>query len=88
MSAIIAKDSSKGQIVIPASIRKEQNIENGTQLSFTLNDDGTILVRKVPTDLDWANLLKDYPNEDVELDANGHYDPQKSPHFDEWMREG
>lgn len=88
MSAVIAKVSSKGQIVIPASIRKTQNIENGTQMSFTLNDDGTILVRKVPTDLDWENLLKDYPNEDVEFNANGHYDPQKSPNFDEWMREG
>ena len=46
-----------------------------------------MLIIKVPTDLDWANLLQGYPNENVEFNASGHYGPQKSPNFDEWMRE-
>jgi len=32
--------------------------------------------------------IKDIPNEVVDVDESGHYDPKKSPAFDQWMREG
>ena len=36
MTVMTAKVSQKGQVVIPAAIRKAQNITTGTKLSFTL----------------------------------------------------
>ncbi|MCH3923256.1 AbrB family transcriptional regulator [Limosilactobacillus sp.] len=50
------------------------------------NDEVTI--KKLPTASDWANLIKQTPVENVEIDANGHYDPKKSPDFHDWMVNG
>ena len=35
----------KGQVTVPKAIRDQLKIEQGTQLDFKLNDDGSILVR-------------------------------------------
>ena len=42
---------------------------------------------KIPT-ADWAELLKNFPVEDIEIDENGHYDPEKHPEFHDWMVNG
>lgn len=81
------KVSQKGQIVIPASIRKEMGLEKGSEVSFEF-ENGKITIKKLPTALDWANLVKQIPIEDVEIDENGHYDPKKSPDFHDWMVNG
>ena len=86
MTVMTAKVSQKGQVVIPAAIRKAQNITTGTKLSCTVTDDG-ITIKKVPSSLNWDKLIKDIPNEKVEFDRAGHYDAAKSPYFDEWMKE-
>lgn len=35
----------------------------------------------------WNDILEKMPSEKVDIDENGHYDPEKSPHFHEWMTE-
>lgn len=40
---IVAKVSSKGQVVIPAAIREQLGIERGTELSFRV-ENGSIIV--------------------------------------------
>ena len=48
----------------------------------------SIQIHKLPTANDWADLIKDIPVENVDIDQNGHYDTKKSPHFHEWMVNG
>lgn len=43
---------------------------------------------KILTAEDWVELLKNYPVEDIEIDENGHYDPEKHPEFHDWMVNG
>lgn len=86
-STLTGKMSQKGQIVIPAAIRKALGLKKGTELSFEVKDN-EIRIKKLPTALDWANLVKEIPVEDVEIDKNGHYDPKKSPDFHDWMVNG
>ena len=45
-------------------------------------------VERVPSTLEWVELLKDIPVEKVEIDETGHYDPKKSPEFHDWMVNG
>ena len=47
-----------------------------------------VTIKKLPTALDWADLVKQIPVEDVQLDSQGHYDPKKSPEFHDWMVNG
>ncbi len=47
-----------------------------------------LIKKKVPSANDWWQLFKNVPVERVDLDENGHYDPKKSPNFDNWMRNG
>lgn len=86
-NAITGKISQKGQVVIPAAIRKALGLEKGSEVSFELKGD-EITIKKLPTALDWADLVKQYPVEDVEIDENGRYDPKKSPDFHDWMVNG
>ncbi|MDF7639766.1 AbrB/MazE/SpoVT family DNA-binding domain-containing protein [Lactobacillus sp. ESL0791] len=79
--------SQKGQVVIPATIRKALGLEKGTKVSFEINND-EVTIKKLPTALDWSNLMKQIPIEEVEFDKNGHYDPKKSPNFHDWMVNG
>lgn len=49
-------------------------------MSFEVKDN-EIRIKKLPTALDWSDLVKQYPVENVDIDENGHYDPKKSPDF-------
>jgi antitoxin PrlF len=42
---MLATITSKGQVTVPKGIRDQLHIEVGTQLDFSINDDGTICVR-------------------------------------------
>ena len=84
LSSIVSK---KGQVVIPAKIRKEFNLEKGTRVIFEVEGQN-IIIKKVPTALDWQDIIKDIPNEDVEFDGSGNYDPLKAPNFHDWMVSG
>ena len=77
---LIGKVSKKGQVVIPIQIRKALGLKKGSKVLFELNN-GEITIKKLPTALDWANLVKQIPVEDVKIDENGYFDPKKSPDF-------
>lgn len=47
-----------------------------------------VIIKKLPTAVDWAKLVKDIPVEDIEIDNSGHYDSKKSPAFHDWMVNG
>lgn len=87
MDALTGKVSQKGQLVIPAAIRKALGIKKGSEVSFEVKND-EIRIKKVPTALDWSNLVDQLPEEKVKIDKNGHYDPKKSPNFHDWMVNG
>ena len=87
MDALTGKVSQKGQLVIPAAIRKALGIKKGSEVSFEVKND-EIRIKKVPTALDWSNLVDQLPEEKVKIDKNGPYDPKKSPNFHDWMVNG
>ena len=84
---LTGKVSEKGQVVIPIQIRKALGLKKGSKVSFELKN-GEITIKKLPTALDWANLVKQIPVEDVKIDENGYFDPKKSPDFHDWMING
>jgi antitoxin PrlF len=56
---MLATVTIKGQVTVPKAIREQLNIEQGTQLDFKLNDDGSILVRPLKRSaLSIVGLLK------------------------------
>ncbi|NLR32618.1 AbrB/MazE/SpoVT family DNA-binding domain-containing protein [Levilactobacillus tujiorum] len=81
------KVSSKGQVVIPSVFRKKMGISSGDQLGVTLTDDGQLVLEKLPSSLDWKELIAGIPVEQVDIDDKRHYDPKKSPNFNKWMHE-
>lgn len=51
--------TSKGQVTVPKNIRDQLNIQAGSQLDFTINNDGTICVRPLNrTALSIVGILK------------------------------
>ena len=84
---LTSKVSQKGQVVIPIKIRKALGLKKGSKVLFELNN-GEITIKKLPTALDWASLVKQIPIEDVKFDKNGYLDPKKSPDFHDWMVNG
>ena len=50
--------------------------------------DEVIVMDNIPTSVDQANLIAELPEEKVDIDKNGHYDPAKSPNFHDWMVNG
>ena len=81
------KVSKKVQVVIPIQIRKAIGLNQESKVSFELKK-GEITIKKLPTALDWANLVKQIPVEDVKIDENGYFDPKKSLDFHDWMVNG
>lgn len=88
MTQYTATISAKGQLVIPAPLRHQLNLSAGTKLSIQVDQNNNVVISKVPEVSDWEKLLANIPDEKVELDQKGHYDPKKSPEFDSWMRKG
>lgn len=66
---------------------KVLGLEKEAKVSFELKND-EIVVKKLPTALDWANLISELPEEKVEIDKNVNYDPKESPNFHDWIVNG
>lgn len=47
---VITKATTKGQVVIPAELRKRFNIKKGTRLAIAQGEGNVIIVRPVPDD--------------------------------------
>ena len=54
----LAKLSSKGQVTIPAEVRKALHLKPGASLIWEIQSDGRIFVRRVETvDVDYLTAL-------------------------------
>ena len=54
----LAKISSKGQVTVPAEIRKALHAEAGDTLAWEIEADGRIVVRRIaPLDVDYLTAL-------------------------------
>lgn len=54
----LAKISSKGQVTIPADVRKKMHLETGDTVAWESSDDGRIWVRRIePLDLDYLSAV-------------------------------
>lgn len=62
--------TSKGQVVVPARIRRKFGIKEGTRLNFLLEEDGRILVQPVTREFirSFRGVLKPKPGEPSALD--------------------
>src|SRR5438552_763145 len=73
MKEIISTVSSKGQVTVPAEVRKHLHIKEGDKLSFVIRDDGSVKVEapryrdvaslrgaagRLEEPLDWKELLQ------------------------------
>lgn len=85
-----SKVSSNGQTVIPDDIRKKLGLNQDGEILWEFDESGQLTVKKVPTASDWDTLIEriNIPAERVKMDGNGHYDPERSPVFHEWMVNG
>ena len=54
----LAKISSKGQVTVPAEVRKTLRLKTGDTLAWEIQKDGKISVRRVePIDVDYISAL-------------------------------
>jgi antitoxin PrlF len=54
----LAKVSSKGQVTIPADVRKKMHLETGDIVAWESSDDGRIWVRRIePLDVDYLSAV-------------------------------
>ena len=54
----VAKLTSKGQLVIPQSIRQHLHLQQGDSVDFIIQDDGEVVVRPATRDVrDLKNIL-------------------------------
>lgn len=79
-----------GQITIPVAIRDMLNIKPGDEITWTVDESGSIIGNRVPTNADWDTLFArlNIPIEIVKTDQNGKYDPKQAPAFHDWMING
>ncbi len=70
--------------MISFAIRKALGLAKETEVSFEVKNN-EIRIKKLPTVLDWTNLVKGKSPLVFEIDENGHYNPKKSPDFHDWM---
>jgi len=82
----LSKLSKQGQLVIPSAIRKQLNLEGGDIFTWSINNKSEIVLKKKT--LDWSQILKQTPVEEIKYDKNGHYDKEKHPEFHDWMING
>lgn len=77
--------TEKGQLTVPAKLRKKFGYGKGVRFIPTSNENGDITFKKVPTEADWWEVLKKQPIERVVWDKKtGLPDKEKSPEFYDW----
>lgn len=47
---VIVKATEKGQVVIPAALRKKYNIKKGTRVAISEGEGNVILIKPIPED--------------------------------------
>jgi AbrB family looped-hinge helix DNA binding protein len=58
MNRFVTRISSKGQLVIPADVRKQLGLESGDQIEFVVYDNRTMIAEKIqPTAFEQAMAL-------------------------------
>jgi AbrB family looped-hinge helix DNA binding protein len=71
MKEIVATVSSKGQVTIPAVIRKHLGITEPDKIAFVVEEDGSVQLRPVQFTLEVEDVfgaIPALPNESVDLD--------------------
>jgi AbrB family looped-hinge helix DNA binding protein len=69
MKEIVATVSSKGQVTIPAVIRKHLGITEPDKIAFVVEEDGSVQLRPAQFTLeDVLGAIPALPNESVDLD--------------------
>jgi AbrB family looped-hinge helix DNA binding protein len=70
---VLASDvttTSKGQVTIPRGIRDRLDIEEGTELEFVLEDDGTLTVRRKDPPMERLRSIRErLSDRDIDVDA-------------------
>ena len=73
MKMVLASDAtttSKGQVTIPKEIRDRLDIEEGTELEFVLEDDGTLTVRPKDPPMERLRSVRErLSDRDIDVDA-------------------
>lgn len=64
-----AKLTSKGQITVPKPIRERLNIQPGDRLHFFIEDDGTITVMPVKSDVRELKGILPKPKQPLSVEA-------------------
>ena len=56
MREIPSTITAKGQVTIPAEVRKHLALEKGDTIAFVIEDDGSVRVKAIPTTLLFIQL--------------------------------
>ncbi len=68
----VVKLSTRGQLVIPETIREQMHWDNHTRLTVSVDaEQKTITLQQVSGDDDWLNILQQCPH-DFELPRRNH----------------
>ena len=74
MSKQLAKISSKGQVTVPAIVRKALHVKAGDTLAWDIENDGRIVVRRLePIDLDYLSAVSGTLSEWHSVEDNEAY---------------
>lgn len=69
MKAFVSTISSKGQVTVPADVRRQLGVEAGDRISFVTTDAGTVELHPVRFTLEDAlGSIEALPNESIDLD--------------------
>ena len=70
MRAFVSTVSSKGQVTLPADIRRRLGVEAADKVAFVVTDEGAVELRPVRYDLKSVlGSLPALPNESLDLDV-------------------
>lgn len=85
MKTFVSTISSKGQVTVPADVRRQLGVKTGDQLTFVTTDDGTVEVRPVRFTLeDVLGSIEALPGETLDLDRE--IEAAKEEHLARKMR--
>ncbi len=70
MREFVSTVSSKGQVTIPADVRRQLGVGSADKVAFVLTDEGKVELRPARFSLESVlNSLDALPNESLDLDA-------------------